>query len=69
VKPDNHCGLRGCSGRTKRRGRERFCAQLAIVYRDGQGYCYYHDPLRPRKFGEGYPPIVAKAAKAAKEKN
>jgi len=48
-------GLRGCAGRTKRRGRERPCAQTAIVTSsDGKPYCYYHDPDNPRKFGEPY---------------
>jgi len=47
-------GIRGCSGKTKRRGKERFCAQRAIYDYKGRGYCYYHHPLLPRKFGERY---------------
>ena len=48
-------GINGCCARVKRRGGvERFCAQKAIVTVQGQGYCYYHDPLNPHKFGEGF---------------
>ena len=47
-------GLRGCHGTTKRKGTLRPCAQKAIIWRGGVGFCYYHDPLRPKKFGEGY---------------
>lgn len=47
-------GLRGCWGTTKRKGAHRFCAQKAIVWYGTEGYCYYHDPKRPKKFGEGY---------------
>jgi len=47
-------GLRGCAGRTKRRGTERACAQTPIVTVDGRQWCYYHNPDRPRKFGQGY---------------
>lgn len=47
-------GIRGCCGRTKRRGKERFCSQRAIVTRGRRSYCYYHDPENPKKFGQGY---------------
>jgi hypothetical protein len=47
-------GIRGCCAKTKRRGKERYCAQPAI-YSDANGeWCYYHRPGRERKFGEGY---------------
>lgn len=46
------CGERGCAAKTKRRGTERYCSQKAIVWRDGIGYCYYHDPRAPKVFGE-----------------
>ncbi len=42
-------GIRGCRGITKRRGRERLCAQPAIG-----GFCWYHNPERPHRFGDGY---------------
>jgi hypothetical protein len=45
-------GIRGCCGKTKRKGRLRFCAQLAVVTVNGKGYCYYHTPNNPKKFGE-----------------
>ena len=49
------CGLRGCAAKTKRRGVERYCAQLAIVNgSDGKRYCWYHNPQAPKKFGQGY---------------
>lgn len=49
------CGLRGCAGKTKRRGRERYCAQEPIVWDSaGRGWCYYHNPTKPRKLGQGY---------------
>ncbi len=48
----NSTGIRGCTQKTKRRGKERYCAQKAIVYRAGRGFCYYHDPLAPHRFGE-----------------
>ncbi len=48
-------GSRGCSAMTKRGGTERHCHQRAIhVGKDGREYCYYHNPEKPRKFGEGY---------------
>ena len=51
---EHSTGIRGCCGKTKRRGRERYCAQMPICYIDGKGYCYYHNPRNPKKFGEGY---------------
>lgn len=49
-------GARGCSGKTNRRrggaAEGRACAQKAVVWRDGRGWCYYHDPRAPKKFGE-----------------
>lgn len=45
------CGERGCKAKTSRRGKERYCAQREM---DGTGYCYYHQPDNPKKFGEGY---------------
>ena len=47
-------GIRGCHGKTNRHCVERFCAQLAITWPEGKGYCFYHDPAHPHKFGEGY---------------
>jgi hypothetical protein len=49
-----YVGLGGCCATTKRRGKERMCAQRAITEYDGKPYCYYHNPRAPRKFGEGY---------------
>lgn len=48
------CGIRGCAGQTKRKGKLRYCAQKAVVWYDDKSYCYYHDPRDPKKFGEGY---------------
>lgn len=49
------CGYRGCCAKTRRRGRERYCAQLPIIVdSDGGAWCYYHNPLAPKKFGECY---------------
>lgn len=55
ARPVIPCGAGGCCARMRRRGVERFCAQTWI-YRDrqGRGWCYYHKPGAPRKFGEGY---------------
>ncbi len=51
----NLVGYRGCSAKTKRKGKERFCSQLAIQNGpDGRPYCYYHNPASPKKFGEGH---------------
>ena len=47
-------GIRGCSALTRRKGQVRFCAQKAIVERNGKPYCFYHDPVRPMKYGQGY---------------
>lgn len=47
-------GIRGCCGKTKRRGKERYCAQLWITVYQGKQWCYYHDPRSPKKFGEPY---------------
>lgn len=48
-------GIRGCCAKTKRRGVERYCAQKPIVsFSGGHSYCYYHNPMAPKKFGEGY---------------
>ena len=49
-------GKRGCHGIAHRRKRsgDGPCSQKAIVVRDGLGYCYYHDPLNPKGFGQGY---------------
>ena len=47
-------GIRGCNGRTSRHGVKRFCAQEAIVWVGGKDYCFYHNPNKPHKFGEGY---------------
>ena len=47
-------GIRGCEGMSKRHGVLRRCAQQWIVERGGKRYCWYHDPDRPHKFGEGY---------------
>lgn len=44
-------GIRGCRGKTHRRGTERFCAQWEMDY---SGYCYYHQPGNPKSFGDGY---------------
>ena len=49
------CGKRGCAAKTKRGGRERYCAQEAIHFdSEGRGWCYYHNPKAPKRFGEGY---------------
>ena len=53
-------GFRGCCGMTKRHGKLPPCAQKAIVQVDGKWYCYYHNPLLARKFGEGYRPRTDK---------
>jgi len=48
-------GARGCCAQTNRHGRVRPCAQKAITTTaDGRAWCYYHDPKKPRAFGEGY---------------
>ena len=47
------CGQRGCCGKTKRRGVERYCAQPWTRFVRGKRWCYYHDPDAPKKFGEG----------------
>lgn len=48
-------GIRGCCVLVKTNGGLRYCAQTAIVTDEkGRGYCYYHNPEAPRKFGEGY---------------
>ncbi len=48
-------GLRGCCGvASRKRGPKRPCAQKAIVHLLGRQYCYYHNPLAPKKFGQGY---------------
>lgn len=43
-----------CCGVTNRRGRPRPCGQPAICVVLGKRYCYYHNPLSPKKFGQGY---------------
>lgn len=51
----------------KRRG-GRKCLQRAIAMdKNGRRYCYYHDPEKPRRFGEGYSKITAAEAKAKGE--
>lgn len=56
-------GLRGCHAMTtapsttSRRGKKRFCAQKAIVEYGGYGYCWYHNPKDPHRFGQGYRPV------------
>ena len=47
-------GIRGCAGKTKRKGKERYCAQPTIIWRNGHRWCWYHNPDNPHKFGEGY---------------
>ncbi len=42
-----------CSAMTKRKGALRRCGQRAITCFSGKWYCYYHNPLSPKKFGEG----------------
>ena len=57
VEKEVRCGIRGCSGRTNRRGVERYCAQEWVVLDSKNSdyrYCYYHNPKDPKKFGEGY---------------
>ncbi len=50
------CGIRGCCAKVRSSVVGlRYCAQEAIVWdRFGRGYCYYHNPDEPHKFGEGY---------------
>lgn len=43
-----------CNGKTKRRGKERLCAQYAYILYEGKYYCYYHNPKNLKKFGQGY---------------
>jgi hypothetical protein len=52
---EHTCGERGCCGLTDRRGHLRHCAQKAVTWdAAGRGWCYYHNPEKPRKFGQGY---------------
>ncbi len=56
---NKHCGFGGCCGATNRRRgkatRGRICQQPAITWDDqGNGWCYYHNPSKPKQFGEGY---------------
>ena len=30
------------------------CLQPPISFVNGKWYCYYHNPLDPKKFGQGY---------------
>ena len=48
------CDIDRCEARTKRRGKDRQCAQRSIVMVGGKQYCYYHNPSDPKKFGDGY---------------
>jgi|GEM_PF-3862860 hypothetical protein len=50
-------GLRGCHATTTRHGKKRFCAQKAVIEVDGYGYCWYHNPKGPHRFGQGYRPV------------
>lgn len=47
-------GPNGCAGKVHRSRGGGWCRQRAIVWRGrhGIGYCYYHDPEKPKKFGE-----------------
>lgn len=48
-------GPNGCCARTSRCGIDRFCKQKAMYYDEvGNGWCYYHEPGNPKKFGQGY---------------
>ena len=46
------CGPRGCAALTKRNGVLRYCCQ-PWMYRgtDGRSWCFYHNPLEPKRFG------------------
>ena len=46
----------------KRRG-GKGCLQRAIgADCNGKAYCYYHNPKKPHKFGEGHPAVTAAEA-------
>lgn len=45
-------GIRGCCGQTKRKGKLRYCAQKAVFFLKNSGWCFYHNPNNPHKFGE-----------------
>ena len=51
---EHKTGIRGCSAKTTRRGKERYCAQLAIYWDEkGRGFCFYHHPEQPAQVRRG----------------
>ncbi len=52
---DLPCGRGGCCARVHPKRGRGLCQQKAVMRdADGNGWCYYHRPDDPKKFGEGY---------------
>jgi hypothetical protein len=57
-----------CEGVAVGSGKHRQCAHYAVIKVNGKQYCYYHNPLNPKKFGEGYVPHARKQTNGRKLK-